>query len=139
MRSYVFLLALLCCLLLTPLVAQAFTLQTHARVSIVPYVEVQQMDPGDRSGDPGLPTADWAAIWEADEQTVNFAIDGPAGLCVNVSWSDLDPQLTMPAPLAAAEVEHGPTGDLYLTYPLDGDAPAPQPAVRSILLCLQYE
>lgn len=129
MRCYVFALLLVCGLQAQ---AHAFTLQSYARVNLVPAVEIQRVQ-----GAGGTPEIQLAtAIWGSESNSrISFTISGPPDLWAKVTLVDLTEEILPPEITSQA----GCAGELKVIYPLPGALNARENPWRSLLLRVEYE
>ncbi len=104
--------------------AGAFTLQTSARVEIVPGVEILRV-----GGDLPVP-----ALAPEQGAPAGFHVEGPAERAVRVAWI-VDPGDAAASPASSSASRHDETGGLLLEFGSIPD-PAPDAGYR---LTLEYE
>lgn len=129
MRCYVLALLLVCGI---PAQGNAFTLQSFARVNIVPALEIRQIHAPDRTPGNHLATATWGS---GSEASITFAISGPPDLWASISLVDLATHTPSPD---ISPVEDS-SGELKVTFPLPDAFDAGKNPRRSLLLRVEYE
>lgn len=129
MRCYVLALLFTCGLLVE---SHAFTLQSHARVNIVPGVEIQRISDPTNTPETQLATAAWGS---GSESRVSFSINGPTDLWANVTLVDLT-EAQLPRGITP-QVDFASEGEFFL--PQAGLSQEPGKGWRSVLLRVEYE